>query len=147
MDRLVLRNINGDVFYDSDKHIHGDTRIKPRCNGYDYIWAYMTKDDYDGVIMNKCIAIDTRELKDLQARGVKFYECRYAGGVKYRIEIAKFLQWSHPVVNRIGDGEQVCASWRHWQETEKKVRKAKVSALPKVLPLSRASSMVQERLF
>lgn len=151
MEATILQTVdkNGRVhqFYNSDRDIHGDTRVKTRVNGYDFVWQYVTKDDYDGVIMNKCIAIDEREWKDLLARGVKFYECRYAGGVRYRISLEKFQQWAHPVVGKFGN--QLCVSWRHWDtnETDELKPKRNKKKLTKVIPLRAASAMVQGSLF
>jgi hypothetical protein len=110
----------------------------------------MTKDDYDGVIMNKCIAIDVRELADLKARGVKNYEIHYSGGTVYSISLSKFSQWSHPVVgNREGDGEQECVSWRHW-DVRMSGAKAKAKAKAKVAKAKiakREKTMLQGSLF
>lgn len=122
----VLHSSSGVEFYNSAKHIKGDTREKRRCNNkYDWVWQYMTIDDRDGVRMGQCIAIDTRELADLKERGVKYYKCYYTGGYVYKISLGEFEKWAVPVKNTNPiHGEQVCVSWRHWDDSESKYKKA-----------------------
>lgn len=130
---MILTNIHGKEFYNSEKHIVGDTREKRRCNlKYDWIWQYMTYDDKDGIRFGQCIAIDTRELADLKERGVKYYKCFYTDRRVYRISLEEFQKWAVPVHNnREGDGEQVCVSWRHWEDLTKypKAKKEKKATL------------------
>jgi hypothetical protein len=141
----VLTNIHGEVFYRSAKHIEGDTRVKNRCRFY--VWQYKTKDDFDGVIVGAAIGVDKRELADLQGRGVKFYRCNYSG-VSYTISLEKFMQFAHPVLNREGDGEQLCVGVRHWEEQDKPTKsKKKVLTITPVIPLRKASQEVQISIF
>jgi hypothetical protein len=101
-------------FYNSDKHISGNTRVKERCSyQYDFIWQYLGKDDYDGVRMERCIAIDDGEFADLKARGVEYYECHYDGNRWFRISLEEFERWAHPVTTK-AFGTQRCVAWHHW---------------------------------
>jgi hypothetical protein len=109
----ILYNIHGQVFYNSKTHIHGDTRIKTRCDGRNYVWQYRDRQDKDGIAFGACIGMDKQELEDLLNRGVKYYQCNYPAG-NYKIEIEKIFEWGVPVVNRQGDREQICVSIRHW---------------------------------
>lgn len=148
MDTLVLRNINNEVFFDSTKHITGDTRIKNRCKLY--IWQYRDRDDYDGSRCGACIGMDVEELAFLRKHGVKFYQCNFVGGTIYKISLDDIQKWAHPVVgNREGDREQICVSIRHWQEegAPPKPKREKKQKPTKVLPLSTASSLLQGKLF
>jgi hypothetical protein len=124
---MILSNNKGIVYYDSDKHIKNDTRIKNRCRHY--LVQFYTRTDPDGKAqMGACIGLSLEELADLERRGVKNYQCNFPNG-SYTISLPDIRLFGIPVeYNREGDGDQIAVSVRHWDfngKPEKKSKKAK----------------------